>query len=69
MQMEENGVLKLADTSWTSGWTALTPFSIAGAEHLLLYKAGSGQVKVLELNATGTAVSTIWTGNWTKGWA
>jgi hypothetical protein len=69
MRMEPDGVLKLTSGTWTRGWTALTPFSAGGDDHVLLYKAGTGSVKVMRLNADGDSLTTIWTGTWTKGWA
>ena len=40
-----------------------------GDAHVLLYKGGSGTVKVLRLDGAGSSTSTIWNGSWTKGWA
>lgn len=69
LEMEPESIVKLSTMTWTRGWTAFTPFSIDGDAHVLLYKAGTGSVKVLRLDNDGDSVTTVWTGTWTKGWA
>jgi hypothetical protein len=55
--------------SWQGSWTALTPFSENSKGHLLLYKAGTGAVKTVRLEAGGAGVDEVWSDTWTTGWA
>jgi len=39
-----------------------------GNKYQLIYKPGTGAVKIMLLDADGTGASTAWSGTWTKGW-
>ncbi|MCF7220723.1 M23 family metallopeptidase [Marilutibacter chinensis] len=44
------------------GWTQ------TGYQYELLYKPGSGQTKIVRVNAGGAGVTTTWEGSWSTGW-
>jgi hypothetical protein len=62
------GVDTISAMDWTMPWTAFSPFTIDGKGHVLVYKAGTGEVKTLRLKPGGAGVLTIWDGSWTTGW-
>lgn len=54
--------------TWTTGWTAFTPFTTGGQGHLLIYKVATGDAKVVRLTPGGNSTTTLWSETWTSGW-
>ena len=56
--------------SWTRGWTQLVPFKLGNVQHVLLYRGGSGEVKILKITGSGDDVvlSTVSQTTWSTGW-
>ena len=55
------------NSTWTKGWTHLTPFTLAGKPHYIAYKSSTGEVDFDRVNPGGLGVTTIGQGTWTKG--
>jgi hypothetical protein len=55
-------------TSLNCPGNSFMPFTQSGKNYQLLYKPGTGDVKILELDSDGTGVTTTASGTWSKGW-
>jgi len=56
-------------SNWTTGWSSIMPFRIGQDVFALLYKAGSGETKVVKIRSTADGVDEVWNDTWTKGWS
>ncbi|MBA3746935.1 MAG: hypothetical protein H0W96_05505, partial [Solirubrobacterales bacterium] len=47
---------------WTQGYSQLVPFELAGVQHVLLYKGGSGEVRIVKITGSGdsVAIANVW---------
>lgn len=63
------GTTEVWRSRWTTGWTSVVPFSLAGAPHLFLYKSGEGTAVITRINPGGAGTTEVWRTTWTTGWA
>jgi hypothetical protein len=58
-----------SSATWSTSWTALSPYTLNGDGYVLLYKVATGDAKVLKLNPGGTGTTTMSSSVWTLGWS
>jgi hypothetical protein len=65
-----NGSATVLGGSWTRGWSQLVAFKLAGVQHVMLYKGGTGEVRIIKITGSGDSVtiSDVWSSTWATGW-